>query len=110
MSIFFKYTIRILILTFMVAGLVYFGSCIYANVTAMNSNPYHIPDMNEARQSIKIVNTGLKYYSNDITDDGNIVIMHGYWDFIDGKYKFIKQDSPSMSRNDFGSIEIKDRF
>lgn len=98
--------VKVILLCVFVIGLVYVGSCIYANAKAMDRNPYGIPD---AAYSVKVINTGLIYYTNGLTDSEGVVVMHGYWQLIGEKYKHTPEDSPPLVRDIFGPIEVRKR-
>lgn len=99
--------VKISILLVLVLGLVYAGSCFYANIKALNGNDYHIPDRSKAKYELIVHNTGMTYYADDIDLDKNI--MHGYWQLIDDKYQYFDYDSPPVLSESFGPVTVRKR-
>lgn len=90
-------------------GIVYVGACVYGNYFAATTNPYKIPDVEKARYSITVKNTGNLLYSNDVEENGSFVIIQGFWE-LQGQ-KFVYKDTQIILNSEiFGPIAVKERI
>lgn len=101
--------LKLLVLVVVVASLVWFGSCVYVLAKDMTNNPNDVPAVEKAGYSVKVINTGLKYYAQKVDDSGGIVTMTNYWQLVGDEYEYTKGDSPPLDRDVFGPIQVRQR-
>lgn len=104
-----KTVVKIVLIGILVVGLIYLGACVYANISMLNTNPHDVPDPDDAIYTVKITNTGARYYSNSVDDAGGVVTMHGYWQLDGDEYEYTEADSPPLDRDTFGTITVRVR-
>lgn len=100
--------VKIFVLGIAIIGLLYFGACVYGNVSALNSNPLHAPDANDAQYSISIKNTGNLLYSDSVSQDGDIITLDGFWTLIGQKWQH-KDTIVVLDQSIFGPITVRVR-
>ena len=104
----FKVLLKGVLLLFLVVGLIYFGSCVYGNVKALDSNPRDVPEVADAQYKVVIVNTGNTLLSDDAERIGTVVTLNGYWELMKIKFKYHKE-SILLDEDIFGPIKITRR-
>ena len=96
------------ILAIIVLIVCYGGLVIYGNVTALKGNSYSLPDMEEAQYSVRVQNTGLYLYSDDVNQDGDIIVIDGYWELVGQKFKY-REATLILDKGIFGEIRVSTR-
>lgn len=105
--------ILVIVLVLMLVAVVGFiGTSIYANCAVFNKATLGSvdtsPSIEDARYSLKIVNTGRVIYTDEYAKDGLVYILPYYWERVDGKYVH----RPGELRLDeavFGPVLVKRR-
>lgn len=101
--------IKIGILLMVIVGVAYVGACVYGNYSPNITNPYKIPDADSAKYSVTVKNTGNLLYSNDVKQEGDIIIIKGFWE-LQGQ-KFVYRDIQFiLDREVFGPVTVKERY
>jgi len=102
--------IKIVILVGLVGFLSYAGMCVYANFfsgPSVVTNP-EPPPATKAAYALLIKNTGNVLYSNDVEQNGEVYILHGHWEEVDGKFKYRTGDI-MLDERLFGPITLRRR-
>jgi len=85
--------IRILLLAGLLMGVAWIGVSVYANLVvfreaALGGADTHVPDVSEARYSVRIMNTGRTLYTDDCVQDGTTYTLRGYWELGKARYTY----------------------
>lgn len=87
----------------LIVGLLYLGACGIANFWPKASvDP---PDKGKAEYQVYISNTHSTFYSDDVLDQDGIVTIDGYYERIDGEYKY-RKTKLMLDRQYFGNITV----
>lgn len=87
---------------------VYGALIIYGNVQALTEKEYSIPDISQAEYKIIIENTGNLLYSDDVEDNGRIIILNGYWDLQGKEFVYHNKMFP-LDEDIFGPVTVTRR-
>jgi len=101
--------IKILILVAIVAVIAYFATCAYANLVAFQYDGMpKLPSVSKASHSFRIMNTGNTLMSSDYEQQGDIYILHGYWEQVKDKYEY-RKGVIILDKKIFGEIRVTER-
>lgn len=89
-------------------AVVYGVLIVVGNIQASTVTKYKHPDPEDAGYSIRIHNTGNTLYSNDVTQDGSVIILDGYWELVGEKYR-AKDGIVELDQAIFGEIRVRRR-
>lgn len=96
---------KIIIIIMLIVGILYAGACVYENWIKQEPGEYKLP---EATFEIRIRNTGNVLYTDIYDTQGSSIILRGYWEVIDEKYKFRDREI-ILDKKIFGEIIIRRR-
>lgn len=99
---------KIIIMIVVIVGVVYCGACIYANFIQSDTGEYKIPSEKQAEYEITIRNTRNVFFTDEYNQEGSKIICQGYWELVDGKYKFRDREI-TFDKAIFGEIIIRRR-
>jgi hypothetical protein len=104
-----RIVVKVIFGILIVGILAYLGSCVYANFFAPDSSTTsNYPDMDKAKYSVYIKNTGNLLFTDSYEIHGKTNILHGFWELSGKKYQYRKTDLV-LDEAIFGVIEIKQR-
>jgi hypothetical protein len=105
-----KLALKIVILIILLAALVWVGTCAYANIVErLGDNSPKMPSLEKARYTVTVRSIGETYLTNKYTRLSDTqVILHGYWEIKDNKYRYHDIDLP-LDEYYFGDIVIERR-
>lgn len=97
---------RIAVIGIIIVGLLYTGTCVYANFIQSEPGTYKLPKITQAQYEVTIVNTNNILFTDEYTANGSAMVLHGYWELTGTKYKEFVHDIV-LDQNIFGTINIK---
>jgi hypothetical protein len=102
-----------LLIGLMVAGLAYVGICTFAMVRDVKSGQNltglpTMPDVAKAPYYVYIENTGRLLLTSRYDRQGDVYILHGFWELDGETWKYRKGDIP-LDEKVFGKITVRRR-
>lgn len=99
---------RIAVIGVIIIGLIYTGTCVYANFLQSEPGDYKLPKISQAQYEVTIVNTNNILYTDEYVVDGTKLVLRGYWELTGNKYQ-VKSRDIVLDQDIFGTIKIKRR-
>lgn len=99
---------KLIVMVIIILGVVYCGSCVYANFIQGDTGEYKLPSEKQAEFEITIHNTRNVFYTDEYSQEGSRITCRGYWELLDGKYKY-RDIELTLDKAIFGEITIRER-
>lgn len=96
------------VICLIIVGVAYVGACAYVNFIQIQPGEYKLPKVENAQYEILIHNTRNVLYSNNYETVGPEISLQGYWELVDNKYRFNKENIV-LNREIFGKITVRKR-
>jgi hypothetical protein len=105
----FNKVIKVVLVTVMIAGVAYFGACIYGNFisTGETRGPV-LPGADKAAYTVHIENTGNVLFTDRYELVGQVYTLHGYWEMAGDRFKYRSHDLV-LDERIFGDITVHRR-
>lgn len=97
---------HLLVISIIIIGLLYSGTCIYANFFHNAPGEYDRPSAKRAQYEITIRNTNNVLYTDGYEAAGTKITLQGYWELADDRYIY-RPHTLTLDRQTFGAIIIR---
>ncbi len=97
-----------MIIIMIIVGVLYAGTCVYANFMQKALGEYKVPSIEEAKYEFTIRNTGNVLFSGIYSTRGAEFTLTGYWELVDDKYKY-RDSQLKLDQKIFGTITVRRR-
>ncbi len=104
-----KKILLVLVTLIILSGIIWVGLSIYVNFFRQPEGALpDMPDSSKAAYIVLIKNTGNLLLTDEYKKQGDIYILQGYWELVEGKWRFRKTEL-KLNEGIFGKIEIERR-